>query len=493
MSTTASTPSELFIAIDTTLRNQTAPNSITPLTHSDLLYNMVEVLSGNTYTTGGTYSSGTTTYTNNVGESFNVSGFNDGSINYSNVLFVDALSGDDSTAIVGRFDKPFQTRAQAAVIANGLTRNSTNKVLIHIRNGLYYNNLNMMDFVDYYCEPGVVFSYGVISDVLYGACTSNLFGYAKLIDTTIDVFNGSTCTFEFDTMNNNNHAMRFISETESNVIIKCNSIYTTTLGSGFGITLRNACNLTMHVAKSIEAIHSVFRFRLNTGLVIINCPKIYLGAGNIYGGNYKQAIYCTDSTSSGTIIVNGDIESRDPVNYGGIGSLVLTYADAHPKITINGNIKGGPIKALDGNTASDGTFEINGNISSDNDFTLWGHGNGQLLFKNSLISNSGISATSKLMSVNGTASTIIYFKDCFMYNGRIDSGLIDVNGTCNLVIDGCLGETLGTLGETVTSVGGAPLVRFHNSRFNKANNINITDLYSPTGFILDTNVIVPKI
>jgi hypothetical protein len=48
MATTATTASELLLAIDTTIRSQTAPNSITPITHSDLLDNVVRVLSGTT-------------------------------------------------------------------------------------------------------------------------------------------------------------------------------------------------------------------------------------------------------------------------------------------------------------------------------------------------------------------------------------------------------------------------------------------------------------
>ena len=77
MSTTATTPSELFISIDTTIRSQVQPNSITPETHSDLLYNMVEVLSANTFTNSGEYVSSassinfTSTDTN---ESFSVTG-----------------------------------------------------------------------------------------------------------------------------------------------------------------------------------------------------------------------------------------------------------------------------------------------------------------------------------------------------------------------------------------------------------------------------------
>jgi len=74
MATTATTPSELLIAIDTTVRNQTTPNSITPITHSDLLYTVVEVLSANTYTTGGTYISSASTidFSTNNGVNYNV-------------------------------------------------------------------------------------------------------------------------------------------------------------------------------------------------------------------------------------------------------------------------------------------------------------------------------------------------------------------------------------------------------------------------------------
>lgn len=65
MATTATTPNELYEAIDSTLRNQTVPNSITPTTHSDLLYNIIEVLSASTMTTGATLV-GETIYFNRV-------------------------------------------------------------------------------------------------------------------------------------------------------------------------------------------------------------------------------------------------------------------------------------------------------------------------------------------------------------------------------------------------------------------------------------------
>lgn len=77
MATTATTPNELYESIDSTIRNQTTPNSITPELHSDLLYNIVEVLSADTYTTGATYDTTTSTInftTSNSGVTYNTSG-----------------------------------------------------------------------------------------------------------------------------------------------------------------------------------------------------------------------------------------------------------------------------------------------------------------------------------------------------------------------------------------------------------------------------------
>jgi hypothetical protein len=50
MAITATTVQELVQSIDTNIRNKTARNSITPTTHSDVLTEAVQVLSGSTFT-----------------------------------------------------------------------------------------------------------------------------------------------------------------------------------------------------------------------------------------------------------------------------------------------------------------------------------------------------------------------------------------------------------------------------------------------------------
>ena len=80
MATTATTPSELIIAIDSTIRTKVTPNSITPQTHSDLLDNVVMVLSADTYTTSGIYDTSASTInftTSNTGVTYSVSGITD--------------------------------------------------------------------------------------------------------------------------------------------------------------------------------------------------------------------------------------------------------------------------------------------------------------------------------------------------------------------------------------------------------------------------------
>jgi hypothetical protein len=79
-----------------------------------------------------------------------------------------------------------------------------------------------------------------------------------------------------------------------------------------------------------------------------------------------------------------------------------------------------------------------------------------------------------------------------LYNGLTDSNLININGvSTNLVLDGCQGNSLGISGNSITSTVGAVTARIHNSRFSKALGVGVTDLYSPTGLIVDANTIVP--
>ena len=480
------------------------------------------------FITGGTYnqSNGIAEFTNNTGGTFNVDGFLTGytnyyttgatlvgttlnfnrtdtlsaysvnlsslggSINYGNVIFVDATNGNDITAVTGRFDKPCQSIYQASYLASLISKSSTSKALIYIRKGAYYWNGALQNYLDYYSEPGVVFTGGRVTDQSYGAVVSNFYGYSIFSNTDIYISAASSVNFEFDYMSNSGAAILIIPASgTASVTVKANYIYASTSGTGYGITIRNNSNVTMNVSRGIEAVHSTISFRNFTGSVIINCPKIYLGSGNIYGGNFKQAIIVYDGLSTGSIVINGDIENKDTVNYGGISSMITTWAGSSAKIKINGNIVGGPIKALD--AGQGGYIEASGMLSSENQYTLWAYGSTELIFHKCRIINKGNVAGAQCVSTNNTAR--VFFKDTYFYNTLTDSSLVGTNGLlCKIILDGCQGYSPGVSGYAFDTTVGGGLLYVNNSRFNKGLNPAITDIYSPSGFILDVNTLVPN-
>lgn len=423
-------------------------------------------------------------------------------IAYSNVVFVDLVNGDNTTGLINRFDKPFLTIANALTAAAALPSISIdNRALVYIRRGNYVSPLiNLANHVDIYCEPGVVFT-GVPNIRDNGvAVGANIYGSLKIYTTssTTPPFNisaESVVTFEFDWIAANSAAIQvFPTNTGGRVTIKGNYIYSGTIGQAFGITIRNNANVVMDIANTIEAPHAVFRFRFFTGRAIINCPNINLLSGNAYGGGAKMCLYMSDSSSTGTVTINGNLNVLDTVDYGSIGSA-LTYWDGSPnyKVTINGNINGNIIKAINAPVGSGATLQVNGNVTS-KQFAIWLYGSGKFLFKNSVITCTDPTHTGTVIALNGTAEC--FFKDCYMYNAVLDQAILQYDSvTAKLILDGCQGVASGTTGGTLsitTTVGGG-LLYVNNSRFNKAINASLVDTYSPSGLIIDANTQVPNI
>jgi hypothetical protein len=419
-----------------------------------------------------------------------------GTSTYSNVVFVDLINGNNTTGLINRFDKPFLTIAAARTAAAALSGITVdNRALVYIRRGQYNNpTLTLTNNVDFYCEPGVVFT-GAVSVTDGGlSVSSNVYGSLKIYAWTttsppVSISGGSTVTFEFDYISSQAAALQiFPTSSVNRVTIKGNYIYSGTIGQQFGITIRNAANVVMNIANAIEAPHAVFRFRNFTGTAVINCPRINLVLGNVYGGNFKMCLYLSDSISTGNITVNGDLIVTDTVNYGGVGAAVAFWDGApNYKLKINGNVSGGPIKAFNCPVGSSATVQVNGNVTSQQE-VIWAYGSGKFIFKNSIITCPNAAHTGSIIAVNGTAE--VYFKDCYLFNAVVDQALIQLNSlTVKLILDGCQGvasgSTAGTLSITTTVGGG--LLYVNNSRFNKIINASLSDTYSPTGLIIDAN------
>ena len=422
-----------------------------------------------------------------------------GTSTYSNVIFVDPINGNNSTGVYNRFDKPFLTIAAAISAAAALVPTQSTRALIYIRRGEYASvNLVLTNYVDFYCEPGVIFT-GASQIIDNGvAVVSNVYGSLKMITTSTSVramtiSGASYCTIEFDSIVSVASAIQLLcTDANNRIIIKGNYIFSQAYGGALCVTVRYATNATINITDTIESMHNVVIFRFFTGTATVTCPNINLLPGNVQGGAYKNIIGTYDAVGTGKITINGNLVSKDPVNYGSTGSAILCYASANTKLTINGDVYGNVIKAIDGNTYTSGKIEINGNMSSSNLYTVWAYGDGQLVFKNSIIINTGSVTGAFAVAINGTAK--VFFKNCYFYNALTDSSLLVINGVAtNLVVDNCQGYSPGTSGNSIATTAGAVTARIHSSRFNKALNGSVTDLYSPTGMIVDTNTIVPTV
>jgi len=93
-----------------------------------------------------------------------------------------------------------------------------------------------------------------------------------------------------------------------------------------------------------------------------------------------------------------------------------------------------------------------------------------------------------IVATNNTAET--YFYNCSFYNPIVNKDLFVINSlTCGLYIHECTGEVVGGgTGYSVNTIVAGGTVGIHSSRFNLGLNPALTDLYSPTGLIVDANV-----
>jgi hypothetical protein len=416
-----------------------------------------------------------------------------GSISYNNVVFVDPQFGNNATGLVERLDKPYQSISTALSAASTLSPSSTNRILVYLRAGYYSASIVLVNNVDIYCEPGVVI-YGVVQDT--SAVVSNFLGYASFLNyplNSLSLTYSSTVNFEFDTIQSSGRAM-YIGGTGGNtptVRIKGNYIYCTTNGTGHGITLRNNSNVYMDISRGIEAIHSTIEFRTHGGDFVLNCPKIYLGTGNIYGGNYKQAFIFYSTTSTSNIIINGDVVNKDTIYYGGISGMITFWGSCPGSVIVNGNVYGRGTIGVYGNNTTNGKFTMNGSVFSDIEPGAL-VGSGEYYFKNGTHGMpSSATTVSRLHYIGSSAK--VYFSNVMMYNDVVDGNTLHVDSTtCSVSIFNSLSTTAGSAGEIISATTSGATIMIHNTRSNKPLSAILIDTLSPTGLIVDSNLIIPK-
>lgn len=401
------------------------------------------------------------------------------SVKYANAAFVDAIAGDDSTGLIGRFDRPFKNIINAMSAMAAASPSLTKRGLVWIRKADYSASFTMLNHIDVYCEPGVVFTSGQIS---IGDVNTNLYGYAKFnVSDTCMLFGGKTQgTFQFTSIDSASTAIIFNTSAGGDVVIKCDYISTGILAS-LGITVRGNVNLTMDVKRQISGFSEVFNFRFYSGRTIINCPRIKLLTGDTFGGDFKSAVKMYECTGA-IITVNGDLYNEDPTYYMGISGMVVFWNGPTVNFTLNGNIEGRGCPAI-GLYNGAVKCSINGNMSSDT--RLIYSASGEMAVKQSSMNLSNLSSTNPIFLEESAKVNLI---DCHIFNDLVDSDTITINAvsTVDLNLYGCIGEQSGT-GDFLASVD--PIsVRIVNTMATHALGASVTNLIGSNGFFQDANV-----
>jgi hypothetical protein len=449
--------------------------------------------------------SGTTFY----GDGSNLTGISP-SVDYANVIFVDSTNGNDSTGEINNFIKPVQSINQALILASSLTLDPNNRALIYVRRGFNFVNnqfspTTLITYTDFYCEPGATIygGPGRISDQFsVGPVDVKFMGHATLYECDFFISKSSKIDIEVDTVNNTAPIMLVIpSSGTANVTYKAINAYSRCAGTAYGITIRNSANVTFNIQEKYESEYSNFDIRNHSGKIIINCPQTIIGSGTTYGygGNFKQAVIVRAS-AGGRIVINGDLIANNVAGYyGGASGVISRVQDSWETLILNGSIYAENQFGLYGlGTSPASRTIINGDVDTNN-LVAFITNSSSAVFRNGTLINRNTTSSSELypiLSVGG--SGVYYVENCNMYSqgvsgstGSTISAFWKDTTTSEINVYNTVYSAADTYGFFIrNSAGGAPVnnVRIHNCRSTKPLDTNITDILSPTGFILDTNI-----
>lgn len=414
------------------------------------------------------------------------------------IAYVDPANGSNVTGLVNRVDKPYQTIAAATTALVGAYAFTTSdRGLIHLKKGVYSESVNMANFVNYYCEPGVLFTGNGFTD-LSAVVDSSIMGYADFISTSstnlvpLDITRESNIRFEFGNIDNLMSAFKITNSLgTSNIKIKGNSIKTQSrLGRGMLIgnqagTSKVSSNLSVDIRESILGAYDVIDVRPGfEGSVDIKCPSISCDADiNVLTGPQSDAQHVVAVRSaSASVSIKGDLYEKTSVFSGGNNAAVYV-SDCDLKIS--GNIDGGKCVGIyvEG---SIGTFSVYGDIKSERE-SLVNSSNGiSMRISDSLLRTEGTGNVPYAINVNSGTMSSMHIHNARIYNSVQDSGIIIMSTTHSAFrIYNSLAYSPGTASGNFIYCAATVSVGIHNTRCNKDNSDLVEDLFAPSGFIYD--------
>lgn len=414
--------------------------------------------------------------------------------------YVDISEGNDTTGTVDRPDKPFKTIDKAiSGLTSSYTPVSGDPVLVYLRKGLYTSTAYLYNYVNFYCEPDVIFSQNGFTDVM-GAVNTSVFGYARFVGTDenlipLDVTKSSNINFEFSRIDNQSVALKITNPTgTSNVNMKgdyisCKSSYSTAIliGSING-DADVSSNVNIRIGEKIKSAYNTisvspkFYGTLEVNTSLIECNSNF----NISGPQLNLQHALLVKSASASVRINSDLLESSSTNGGGINSTVYINAGT---VSIFGNISGGECPGLYLGDSAFANVSIKGDIISKKEAIINESNNTKFKVSDSLIKTNGLGTSTYSIHINAGSMSSTYLHNTRIYNTLENSSAILMTSTSSQFgIYNSAAYMAGTSSGNFVYCTGTVSVGIHNTRSNKDNSDNVEDHFTPSGFIYDQNL-----
>lgn len=441
-------------------------------------------------------------------------------VNESKAIYIDATYGNDTTGTKYDLSKPFLTWAGAIAVA------VTGDWIIFNAGSYNGGTMTPVNNVNVFCKPGVTISGGF---AIASSITWKFLGDA--IFTSTDplrvVSTGQTydIQFDFDKIEGVISFGIILADNTSpllKLLVNCNSIIANQPlrlngGACYDVVVNCKSRLSSFGSQAIVTGNS--SLVPMTGSIVINCP----------------IIETTSTASNRTVIALGNSTRNLTINSSLIRSTSTTFTDSGisnlgclvfatgDNCIINGNLDGGVIPCIINNTAGGtpvyGNTTFIGNMYSEREivqhYQKAANGNGwqNIIIKNGYISSKGIGSSNAMFHranawnsvMNGIPGNIQLI-DCVVHNKNFNASAtaaimkddVNLTGTTGWVIKqnnfqmfNCFAFINGAIGYLISTIQTSKQTSLHNVRSNVDKMAVVADTFSPTGLIIDTNLIIP--
>jgi hypothetical protein len=416
---------------------------------------------------------------------------NSGFYYVNNTAFVDPLYGDDLTGTLNKPNMPFSTIASAMIGLTASTWTNTSRARIYLRKGTYTQVARMENYIDYYCEPGVVFTENGFRD--YSGINTNIYGHASFIGGDSSLIplislHTSNIEMEFDEINSDQAIARLAGLTSS-VNMRGRKMKSIS-NAGYGISVEGSTNLGIYVDENILGAYETIYAQDNfSGSLHIETPKLYSNGTIAISGVASGQVHAlrVGNNVTGNIKVKADIEEISSTTLGNNSAVLISSGNVH----IDGDIKGNSSYGVYVASGSSGNLSINGDISSTKEAIYDVNDSVMVKISNSFIKSDGLGTFTQSIYMGSSGN--MYISNSTLYNGLTNSSVINATIEQSTIgVYNSLAYSPGTASNFILCTHSGYTMGFHNVRSNMDNSDNIVDLFNPSGFIYDQNLFIPE-